>query len=157
MHDMRTPSAERRRFIQQTGTGLLLGLGFLVPRRLLGAWQESAFAADDLDGVLKELYDARQPQESEQVQVEIPEIAENGALVPVTVTTDLKRVESIGIIVPENPNPLAAVFEMTPYSIPNVSIRIKMASTSDVWVVVNTGDALHLVRKEVKVTVGGCA
>jgi sulfur-oxidizing protein SoxY len=86
----------------------------------------------------------------------VPEIAENGAVVPVTIRSDLENVESISIVVEKNPRPLAATFEMLPGTLPEVSNRIKMGETSDVMAVVKTADGIYSTSKQVKVTIGGC-
>jgi sulfur-oxidizing protein SoxY len=86
----------------------------------------------------------------------VPEIAENGAVVPVTVSTTLADVESISIVVKNNPRPLVASFEIPAGTLPDVSSRIKMGETSDVTAVVKTADGLYSTSRQVKVTIGGC-
>jgi sulfur-oxidizing protein SoxY len=93
---------------------------------------------------------------SDRIALKVPEIAENGAVVPVTVSTTLENVESISIVVPNNPRPLAATFEILPGTLPDVSSRIKMGETSDVIALVKTGNGVFRTSKEVKVTIGGC-
>ena len=86
----------------------------------------------------------------------MPEIAENGAVVPVTIKTDLEDVSSISILVDENPTPLSATFDLTPAVEANISARIKMGQSSNVRAVVKAGDKVYFTTKEVKVTIGGC-
>jgi sulfur-oxidizing protein SoxY len=86
----------------------------------------------------------------------VPEIAENGAVVPVTISTTLENVESISIVVRNNPRPLAASFEIPAGTLPDVSSRIKMGETSDVIAVVRTNTGIYSTSKQVKVTIGGC-
>ena len=88
--------------------------------------------------------------------MKIPDIAENGAVVPVTIKTDLENVESISIVVVNNPTPLAASFIMSPRSVPTISVRIKMGESSQVVALVKSGGAVYSTTKEVKVTIGGC-
>lgn len=135
---------------------LVLGTGVLRPRDLWAAWPESAFRADDLDNALGNLFDGAEIEESAAVSLTAPDIAENGAVVPVTVSTELPDVESINIFVEHNPSPLIASFELTPDTVPEVSTRMKMAETSDVIAVVKSDGKLYATRKEVKVTIGGC-
>lgn len=125
------------------------------PRLLLAARPDSAFSANDADKAIADLF-GQAPLDSDQVKMKIPDIAENGAVVPVTVSTDLENVESISIVVVNNPTPLAAVFLLTPRSIPSVSVRIKMGRTSQVRALVNAGGNLYSTSKDVKVTIGGC-
>jgi sulfur-oxidizing protein SoxY len=86
----------------------------------------------------------------------VPEIAENGAVVPVTISTSLENVESISIVVDKNPRPMAATFEILPDTLPDISSRIKMGQTSDVRAVVKTDQGIYSTAKQVKVTIGGC-
>ena len=88
--------------------------------------------------------------------MDAPEIAENGAVVPISVTTTLADVTSISFLVSENPVALVASYKIPAGTIPNVANRIKMARTSNVIVVVEAGGKLYSANKEVKVTVGGC-
>ena len=85
-----------------------------------------------------------------------PEIAENGAVVPIAVSSTLADVSSISILVAENPNALAASYRIPAGTMPNVANRLKMAKTSNVIAVVEAGGKLYSATKEVKVTVGGC-
>lgn len=126
-----------------------------VPRWLFAARPDKAFDEKNADAVMKDLFDS-EFTESDQVTLKIPDIAENGAVVPVTVTTDLPNVESISVIVENNPTPLAAMFALSPQSIPEISIRIKMGESSVVRAVVKTDKNLYSASKEVKVTIGGC-
>jgi sulfur-oxidizing protein SoxY len=88
--------------------------------------------------------------------MDAPEIAENGAVVPISVTTTLADVTSISFLVSENPVALVASYKIPAGTLPNVGNRIKMAKTSNVIVVVEAGGKLYSANKEVKVTVGGC-
>jgi len=126
-----------------------------VPRWLFAARPDAAFDADSAEGVLGDLFDGP-ITESDQVMLKIPDIAENGAVVPVTVSTGLADVESISVVVLNNPTPLAALFEMSPQSVPDISVRIKMGESSAVQAIVKAGGKLYSSSKEVKVTIGGC-
>ena len=95
----------------------------------------------------------RSPTRSE---LDAPEIAENGAVVPISVSSTLADVTSIAILVPENPFPLTAAYKIPAGTSPMVGNRIKMAKTSKVVAVVEAGGKLYSATKEVKVTVGGC-
>lgn len=128
-----------------------------LPRALLAAaWPEKAFSQTGAPDALAAMFGTDQPTASDQIDLKAPEIAENGAVVPLEVNTTLENVESISIVVPKNPRPLAASFEMLPGTLPYVACRIKMGETSDVMVVVKTSGGLFSTSKQVKVTIGGC-
>jgi len=132
-----------------------LGAIAALPRLLLAARPDSVFQETDADKVIADLF-GRAPTDSDQVMMKIPDIAENGAVVPVTIKTDLENVESISIVVVNNPTPLAASFIMSPRSVPTISVRIKMGESSQVVALVKAGGAVYSTTKEVKVTIGGC-
>jgi len=127
----------------------------VVPLKALAARPQDAFDQKSSDDVMKSLFNST-ATDSSHVTIKAPDIAENGAVVPITVRTDLANAESVSIIVPNNPNPLAASFTLTPESGGLVSTRIKMGKTSDVTAVVKAGGKLYSAKKEVKVTIGGC-
>ena len=126
-----------------------------VPRWLFAARPDAAFDADNTETVLGDLFDGP-VTESDQIKLKVPDIAENGAVVPVTVSTTLADVESISMIVEKNPTPLIAIFQLSPQSVPDVSIRMKMGESSMVRTVVKAGGKYYSASKEVKVTIGGC-
>ena len=95
-------------------------------------------------------------EDSDAVKLRTPDIAENGAVVPVTVSTDLPDVQSISLIVDANPNPLSASFDLTPDAMAEVSFRVKMGKSSKVRALVKTSDKVYMATNEVKVTIGGC-
>jgi sulfur-oxidizing protein SoxY len=128
-----------------------------VPRALLAAtWPTKAFSETAATNAMIDLFGTDQTTASDQITLKVPQIAENGAVVPVTITTTLTDVESISIVVENNPRPLAATFELQPGTLPDVASRIKMGQTSDVMAVVKTKSGLFSTSKEVKVTIGGC-
>lgn len=135
----------------------IFALGAIVawPRLLLAARPDAVFKETDADKVIADLF-GQSPTDSDKVMMKIPDIAENGAVVPVTIKTDLENVESISIVVVNNPTPLAASFVMSPKSVPNISVRIKMGESSQVRALVQAGGKLYSTTKEVKVTIGGC-
>ena len=137
--------------------GVALAALAALPRTLLAAmWPEEAFAATEADAAMSTLFGTNQATASDQITLKVPEIAENGAVVPVTISTTLADVESISIVVKNNPRPLVASFEIPAGTLPNVSSRIKMGETSDVTAVVKTADGLYSTSRQVKVTIGGC-
>lgn len=128
-----------------------------IPRALLAAaWPERAFGADAAAGAMTELFGTDQATPSTAISLTAPEIAENGAVVPISVETTLENVRSVSIVVEKNPRPLAVSFDIPPGTLPNVACRIKMGQTSQVMAVVKTDSGLYSTSKEVKVTIGGC-
>jgi sulfur-oxidizing protein SoxY len=152
-------SATRRLILQGAGAVALLGLGNLpfLPAALAAndKYPEDAFKAKSEADAIKALY-GKSPEPSDKVKMDAPEIAENGAVVPIAVTTTLADVTSISFLVSENPVALVASYKIPAGTLPNVANRIKMAKTSNVIVVVEAGGKLYSANKEVKVTVGGC-
>ena len=151
----------KRRLVLQSfmvggATWLALGSGLLTSGRVWAAWPKEAFDADDLDGALQALFQGESAEASEAINLKAPDIAENGAVVPVTVSTDLTGVKTISVLVAANPNPLAASFVLSEGTNAEVSTRIKMGQSSDVIAVVETADGVFTASKEVKVTIGGC-
>lgn len=137
--------------------GVALAAIAALPRTLLAAeWPVSAFSAETAAGALNGLLGTDQAVPSDQIDLDLPVIAENGAVVPITISTSLENVESISIVVERNPRPLAATFEIMPGTQPEISSRIKMAETSDVMAVIKTDSGIYSTSKQVKVTIGGC-
>jgi sulfur-oxidizing protein SoxY len=137
--------------------GLALMALAALPRVLLAAvWPEKAFSESEMSAALKSLFGTDDTTTTDQITLKAPEIAENGAVVPITIKTTLQNVESISIVVEKNPRPMVATFEIPPGTLTDVSSRIKMAETSDVTAVVKTSDGIYSTAKQVKVTIGGC-
>ena len=93
---------------------------------------------------------------TDKITLKAPDIAENGAVVPITVDADMEGVELISIVASANATPLTSSYELSAASVPFVSTRIKMGETANVIAVVKAGGQLHSTSKEVKVTIGGC-
>ena len=149
----------KRRIVLQSLTAggvALVAAGLLGPRRLWAAWPEQAFEAENMNDALQALFDGEQAEETSAIELKAPDIAENGAVVPVSVSTGLPGVESISILVENNPAPLAASFDLTPEMLPEVSTRLKMGETSNVVAMVRSEGKLYMTKKEVRVTIGGC-
>ncbi len=119
------------------------------------AWNKTGFEAKAVADVMRSL-GAANPADSKEIVITAPDIAENGAVVPVAVASRIPNTESISIIAEKNPFPLAATFDVANGGEPYVSTRIKMAETSNVRAVVKAGGRFHTAVKEVKVTIGGC-
>jgi sulfur-oxidizing protein SoxY len=134
---------------------LLAGAG-LLPARAQSHWNKAAFESKSVDEVIKALGIAR-PVESGDLAFTAPDIAENGAVVPISASTTLPGVTRIAFLVEKNPTTLAGVFEFSDAVETSVATRIKMGQTSNVLAVAILGDGKVLyAQKEVKVTLGGC-
>lgn len=134
---------------------LLAGAGVL-PAQAQAAYNRAAFEGKSVDEVIKGLGLAK-PVESKDIAFTAPDIAENGAVVPIGVTTTLAGVQRIAFLVEKNPTTLAGVFDFTDAVETSVKTRIKMGQTSNVLAVAILGDGKVLyAQKEVKVTLGGC-
>jgi len=145
----------RRRFFLRS-VAALVALAAVPKALLAAAWPDKAFASTAVGEAMIDLLGTDKTSSSDQIKLKVPEIAENGAVVPVTISTSLENVQSISIVVEKNPRPLAATFEMMPGTLPNISSRIKMGQTSDVMAVIKTDQGVFSTAKEVKVTIGGC-
>jgi sulfur-oxidizing protein SoxY len=128
----------------------------VMPGRLLASWSEKAFSANKLDDAIAAKFGSLPIEDSTAIQIKAPEIAENGAFVPVSVSTTLPGVTNISIFTPANFSPMIASFDVLPRMIPDVSLRMRMAKTSNLVVIVQTGGKLYRATREVKVTIGGC-
>ncbi|MEJ2426535.1 MAG: thiosulfate oxidation carrier protein SoxY [Candidatus Thiodiazotropha sp.] len=151
---------KRRIFLKRSlaagSVGIAAATGLLAPQQVLAAWNKTAFESKELADGLKALLGSSDMTESGEIKVKAPDIAENGAVVPVTIETDMTGVESIAVIASNNPVPLIANFVLGPGALGFVSTRIKMGKTGDVIGVVKAGGKLYSAKKEVKVTIGGC-
>jgi len=147
----------RREILSRSATvvGLLATAGML-PKTVLAAWSQAAFEAKNMADAVKALGGGA-PVESKDVTITGPDIAENGAVVPVGCATALPGVKRMLLLVEKNPNALAAVFDVTDAVETNFSTRVKMGQTSNVIAVAMMGDGKVLfAQKEIKVTLGGC-
>jgi sulfur-oxidizing protein SoxY len=152
------PSFSRRLMLQGAGSIALIGLGFGTVPALAAAndkYPEDAFKQKGDADAIKALY-GKTTEASDKVKLDAPEIAENGAVVPIAVATTLTDVTSISFLVSENPNALAAFYVIPEGTVPAVANRLKMAKTCNVIAIVEAGGKLYSATKEVKVTVGGC-
>jgi len=149
----------RREFMKIGGVfGLMAAAGLLTPEEAYAqqqAWNKAAFEAKNLDETVKALGGASAAQ-SGDITIVAPDIAENGAVVPVGVVSKIPNTQAVYILVEKNPNSLAAGFGIPAGTEANVSTRIKMGQTSNVHAVVKADNKFYVATKEVKVTLGGC-
>ena len=154
-------NVKRRDVLKQGGGVTLLALvsaaGWLAPSDAAAqSWNQAAFETHSMDETMKALGGSA-PVPSKDIQfVSTPDIAENGAVVPIGVTSTVPKTESIAILVEKNQNMVAAVFDIPPGTDPALSTRIKMAQTSNVYALVKADGKYYVASKEIKVTLGGC-
>jgi sulfur-oxidizing protein SoxY len=150
----------RRHFLKLTGQAGALAVAWAAGlaasgRAWAATWNKAGFEAKSLADVMKSL-GASGAAESNDILITAPDIAENGAVVPIAVTSKLPHTQQISIVAEKNPFPLAATFDVSGGGEGYVSARIKMGQTSNVWAVVKAGGKYYTAKKEVKITVGGC-
>ncbi len=149
---------KRRVFLKGSLAAGTLGAaaGLLTPGAVLAAWNKTAFTAKSIDEAIAAAGGNPVTTPSKDITIKAPDIAENGAVVPVSVVTKMKGVDSITLLVEKNATPLSAVFHLPKGTLPDVSTRVKMGKTGDVIAVVKANGKLFSARKGVKVTIGGC-
>lgn len=140
--------------IAASAMGIAVGAGLLTPKAVLAAWPKATFESKSADSAIAAL--GGNPTVSKKIKLKAPDIAENGAVVPVTVTSKISNTEAISILVAKNKQPLAVTFNLGPKTHGYASTRLKMGKTSDVIAIVKAGGKLYSTTKQVKVTIGGC-
>ena len=146
----------RRGLLRSAGalTAVLI-TGLLKPALALAAWSKEAFAAKSADDALKGI-GASSTEPSKDITIEAPQIAENGAVVPIEITSNIPGTTAIAVVIEKNPFPLAAKFNFTDGALPFVKLNAKMGETSHVRVVATAGGKHYAATREIKVTIGGC-
>jgi sulfur-oxidizing protein SoxY len=151
-----------RRAVLKTGGGVTLlalvaAAGWLKPGAAQAqAWNKAAFDTKSLGDTMTALGGGDPAQSKDIVFFQTPDIAENGAVVPVGITSNIPRTESIAILIEKNPNMLAAVFDIPPGTDPMITTRVKMGQSSNIYALVKADGKYYVAAKEVKVTLGGC-
>jgi sulfur-oxidizing protein SoxY len=151
-----------RRKLLRTGTGLLAllaGAGGLRPgaaHAQAPAWNKAAFETHNMAETMKALGGSEPAQSKDIVFFQTPDIAENGAVVPIGISSNIPKTESIAILIEKNPNMLAASFDIPADTEPTLSTRVKMNQTSNIYALVKADGKYYVASKEVKVTLGGC-
>jgi len=136
--------------------GVAASAGLLTPSYVMAAWPKTSFDAKELDKALINLFGSSRYESTNKVKIKAPDIAENGAVVPITASATFDNVESMAVFIEKNPSPLTANFELSSSVRANISTRVKMGKTSPILVVVKSNGKLYGATKEVKVTIGGC-
>ena len=140
-----------------TRRSLLAFLGLLLakPLGVLAAWNEQAFGAKTAADALKGI-GASAAAPSKDIVIDAPQIAENGAVVPIEISSNVPGTSAIAVVIEKNPFPLAGRFEFKEGALPFVKLNVKMGETSDVRVVAFAGGKQFSATREIKVTIGGC-
>jgi sulfur-oxidizing protein SoxY len=150
-----------RRDVLKTGGGLTLltlvaAAGWLKPGSARADWNKAAFETKTLEDTVKAFGGAGSTPSKDIAFVSTPDIAENGAVVPIGVTSSIPKTERIAILVEKNPNMLAASFDIPAGTEPAVTTRVKMGQSSNVYALVKADGKYYVAQKEIKVTLGGC-
>jgi sulfur-oxidizing protein SoxY len=153
-------NSKRRSFLKTAGTAgsvaIAAAAGLIKPTEVLAVeWNKDAFAAKGVPDALKAV-GAVGAADSKDILIKAPDIAENGAVVPIEVTSKIAGTSAIMLMVEKNASPLTADFNLSNGAEGYVSTRIKMGQTSNVRAVVKAGGKYYTTTKEVKVTIGGC-
>ena len=135
--------------------GTAIAAGLISPRQVLAA-NLPAFAATSESDAFKQLFAGTPVEDNAGVVLSVPDIAENGAVVPITIESNLKGIKSLSLFVSKNATPLVAYFKLPGDGEKYVSTRIKMGQTSNVIAIAEVGGKLLRAQAEVKVTLGGC-
>ena len=152
----------KRREILKKGGGLTLlslvaAAGWLPSGDASAAdWNKAAFDAKTMDETMKALGGTAPAQSKDIAFTSTPDIAENGAVVPIGIASSIPKTESIAILIEKNPNMLAAVFDIPAGTDPAISTRVKMGQSSNVYALVKADGKYYVASKEIKVTLGGC-
>jgi sulfur-oxidizing protein SoxY len=146
----------RRGLLKAAGAAaaVLVG-GLLKPLVALAAWNKEAFGAKTPDAALKAIGVA-DAAASKDLVIEAPEIAENGAVVPIEITSVIAGTKSIAVLIDKNPFPLLGKFDFLDGGLPFVKLNAKMAETSAVRAIAEAGGKHYVATKNIKVTIGGC-
>lgn len=148
-------SMTRREMLRASAVVSLMAAAGLISEAQAAEWNKAAFETKSVNDAIKALGGGA-PEKSNAINFTAPDIAENGAVVPVAVTSTLPDTEEIAILVEKNPNTLAADFVIPAGTEPFVSTRVKMGQTSMVHAAVKSGGKWYVASKEIKVTLGGC-
>ena len=152
---------ERRRVVLRSAgaTGALaaaLAAGLLKPERVLAAtWDEGAFRKKDVADALKSI-GAQDAEKSSKVMLDVPEIAENGAVVPVEIDSHVPGTTAISVVIDKNPFPLTSRFSFKEGALPYVKLNVKMGQSSNIRAIAEANGKHYVAMKGVKVTIGGC-
>jgi sulfur-oxidizing protein SoxY len=134
----------------------LASMGFFAANPAMASvWKKEWFETKTIADTLKAMGVSAAPN-SGDISITSPDIAENGAVVPVGVTSKLGKTQMAAVMVEKNPSMMAGFYEFTADAVPDVSMRVKMGQSSDVYALVKADGKFYMAKKEIKVTLGGC-
>jgi len=143
----------RRKFLTISSTACLI---LMAPLKTLAVWSSAAFYSKNLDDAYRNLFGSTELIESYRIKLKVPKIANNREAVPISVKTSIKNVESISLFVKDNPQPLAASFQIPAGTLPELSTRIRLEQASTVTVVIKSDGKLFSKNHEVKLATSNC-
>ncbi|MDD2758820.1 MAG: thiosulfate oxidation carrier protein SoxY [Methylomonas sp.] len=147
----------RRIFIRRLlSTSIAAISGLLHAKQAAATWPADHFGNGEFSLQFQQLFANQTIIDSDELLLSIPDSAENGAVVPITISSDLDDIRKIYIWVEKNPTPLAAEFELNRSAICYLTARIKMAESCHVIVLAQQGQRLLRAQSWVNVMVGGC-
>ena len=151
----------RKAFINSISSSSIFVFAFgsflAFPLRGWANWNKEAFHSKQYQKSIESLYGSKILEKTSNIKILAPDVAENGASVPITVLSSIKEVETLSIFIENNPLPLIASYNLKQYAIPNFSVRVKIAKSSPIHVVVKSQGKLLSSSKKIHVSVGGCA
>jgi sulfur-oxidizing protein SoxY len=147
---------KRRILIKTVLFACLSALSGSLSKISFAAWTSRDFSSNSYDEVIKQLFNSSSFFETEQLKVKLPQTAENGAVVPIIISSELDNIQRLYIMVEKNPTPLTAEFNFSSELAIYVTTRIKMAESSHVIVIAEQGERLLINRQWVNVVLGGC-
>ena len=151
---------KRRIFLKGSAASGVMGAaitaGLVTPQALLAEWNEARSREKEHHAAIKAMTGSGSSEESDKIHIKAPDIAENGGVVPVSITSDIEGTTDILILAPNNPVPMVAAFSLGEGAEAFARTNIKMGKTGDVVAVIKAGDKTYMAKKAVKVTIGGC-
>ena len=149
----------RRTTLQIAGAtgiyGALVAIGLVTPGTAAAQSMKDAFTTQGIANTMKAL-GAAGAVESKDIVINAPDIAENGAVVPVGIRSNIPKTEMVALLIEKNPNALAGAYDIMEGAAADVSMRVKMGQSSDVVAIVKADGKFYMAKKEIKVTLGGC-
>lgn len=148
---------QRRIFLKTSAKWAVAAMAsFFVARAGRAAWIAEQFAYGQFNDTLIRLFNNQTISDSDRISLSLPEVAENGEVVPITISSELENIDRVYVLVEKNPTPLAAELELSGAAMVYLTARIKMAESCNVWVIARHGEQLLKARQWVNVVHGGC-
>ncbi|MBE0469531.1 MAG: thiosulfate oxidation carrier protein SoxY [Methyloprofundus sp.] len=146
----------RRLFVKKTLALTSYALGLSFSQVSLANWIANHFSRQTISQSITQLFPDQELHTSDRISLQLPNTAENGSVVPITISSTIPDVDTIYILSEKNPVPLIAQFSLNPDLETYLGARFKMQETCDVMVVLKAKDQYYQTRQKVKVTLGGC-